>query len=117
MASSAIDEQRMSALAHANEIRRFRSKLKSAWRLMEEHEVSEVVAMVVGAPTEWTRSWRISALLRCIPNWGEVAVAKRLRQLGISPQVNLSDLTPGQRLALVELLAPQLLTGDAAQER
>lgn len=117
MPSSAIDDQRLSALAHANKIRRVRSTLKKAWRAMDEHDVSNVVATIIAEPTEWTRSWRISSLLRCIPNWGEVAVSKRLRQLGVAPQLHVSDLTPGQRLALVELLAPQLLTGDALQER
>lgn len=116
LASSAIDEQRLSALAHANKIRKVRSNLKKAWRGMDESEVSAVVATIIAEPTEWTRSWRVSSLLRSIPNWGEVAVSKRLRQLGVAPQLHVSDLTSGQRLALVELLAPQLLTGDALQE-
>lgn len=116
MPSSAIDDQRLSALAHANKIRRVRARLKGAWRGMDETDVSRVVATIIAEPTEWTRSWRIASLLRSIPNWGEVAVSKRLRQLGIAPNLHVNELTSGQRLALVELLAPQLLTGDASRE-
>ncbi len=112
--SDAVHEQRISALQHANEIRHTRAVLKATWRKMPEHEVAAIVAMIVGDPTEDTRTWRISALLRAIPHWGDVAVNKRLRQLGIGSQLAVGDLTPGHRLALVELLAPQLLT-DASQ--
>ena len=110
MLSSAVHEQRLTALEHANKIRRVRATLKGAWKQMPEHEVAITVATIIGDPTEYTNTWRIGALLRSIPNWGEVAVGKRLRQLGIGPQTAVCNLTPGQRLALVELLAPQLLT-------
>ncbi|NBR88065.1 MAG: hypothetical protein EB141_00480 [Verrucomicrobia bacterium] len=109
MPSSAIDEQRLSALQHANDIRRKRSNIKAVWRNLDEHEVSATVAMLIGNPPEWTHTWRIAAVLRSIPHWGEVAVNKRLNQLGIPHDTSLVALTPGQRLALVELLAPQML--------
>lgn len=110
MPSSAIEEQRLSALQHANDIRRMRSKIKAVWREQEEHEVSATVAMIVGNPPDWTQTWRINNVLRSIPQWGNVAVNRRLAQLGIPNETTLVALTPGQRLALVELLAPQLLS-------
>lgn len=106
----AIENQRLNALGHANEIRRLRSNIKRDWRLRDEHEVATTVAMIVGNPPDWTKTWRINAVLRSIPHWGDVAVNRRLAQLGIPQETSLQALTPGWRLGLIELLAPQLLT-------
>jgi hypothetical protein len=108
-ATAEKNDQRLEALQAANAIRRTRATLKKAWRDQGEHEVSESIAMLVSAPPDWAHTWRIAKLLRSIPQWGEVAVNRRLRQLMIQPETPLVALTPGQRLGLVELLAPKLL--------
>lgn len=111
---SESNTQRLEALQVANEIRSMRASVKRHWKSLTEKEVSEYVAILVASPPDWALTWRIQNLLRQIPQWGEVAVQKRLRQLNVLPETPLQSLTPGQRLGLVELLAPSLLTNADA---
>lgn len=104
----------MLALKEANAIRRKRAAVRSVWRGLDESTVSASVASIITEPPDWAQTWRISQLLHHIPHWGDVAVTKRLKQLAIAPDTRLVSLTPAQRLSLVELLAPQLLTSDTA---
>ena len=106
----AKNAQRREALNAANEIRRTRALLKKAWARSDNRDnVAKEVSMIVAEPPEWAATWRIAPLLRNLPQWGEVAVTKKLRQLTIQPETPLQALTPGQRLGIVELLAPELL--------
>jgi hypothetical protein len=108
------NEQRLEALNAANVIRRRRAERKHLWRRAQEQEVSAEIATLVAEPPDWAHTWRVAKLLRSIPQWGEVAVNKRLRQLMIQPETPLVALTPGQRLGLVELLAPEALAAANA---
>lgn len=105
-------DQRLEALNAANEIRRTRAALKRTWAQETRDAVAEQIATLIAAPPDWARTWRVSQLLKNLHQWGEVAVTKRLRQLYIQPETPLQELTPGQRLGLVELIAPSLLASE-----
>jgi hypothetical protein len=111
---AAIEEQRLMALKEANAIRGKRATVRSAWKAMDESLVSSSVAMLLSDPPDWAKTWRISQVLHQIPHWGDVAVTKRLKQLSIAPETRLVELSPPQRLGLIEVLAPHLLTNEQA---
>lgn len=115
MSEDPKNDQRREALDAANKIRRTRATLKRTWASSDRDRVAEEIATLIAEPPEWARTWRVAALLRNLHQWGEVAVTKRLRQLMIQPETPLQELTPGQRLGIVELVAPTLLAAESPQ--
>lgn len=98
------DQQRLDALAIANEIR----SARAAWRRWAQR-AGKVAALgemsaIVSDPPEWALNWAVERAVVAIPRVGRVAAAKLLRRLGITAGKRLVDLTPGQRDALAGVL-------------
>lgn len=96
-------DQRMSALAQANEIRRRRAELK---RDLKAGRAS-IVALLL-KPPEFVETMKVCDLLMAAPKLGRVKVNKILAGCRISPAKSLGGLTGRQRAELVGCLGRPL---------
>jgi hypothetical protein len=92
-------DQRMRALAHANEIRTRRAHLK---RDIAAGRVS--VYDVLLEPPEWAEQMKVGALLLAVPKYGRVKVNKVLNRCRISPSKTIGGMSRRQRAELVSML-------------
>lgn len=93
-------QQRMEALARANEVRIRRSELKRNLRSGEEKLES-----IITDPPEYLHSAKVAELLMSVPKVGPVRAAKILEQCRVSPSKTMVGLTPRQRRELLDVLA------------
>lgn len=92
-------QQRLEALARANEIRIQRSELKRSLRNGEER-----LEELITDPPEFLHSAKVAELLMSVPKVGPVRAAKILEQCRVSPSKTVIGLTPRQRRELLEVL-------------
>jgi hypothetical protein len=93
-------DQKMDALALANEIRGKRASLK---RELKAGRVK--VHSQIAAPPEWLATAKVIDLLLAVPKIGRVKANKALVQCRISPSKTVGGLSDRQRRELVDLLA------------
>ncbi|MBA2241061.1 MAG: hypothetical protein H0W09_07460 [Solirubrobacterales bacterium] len=92
-------EQRMRALARANEIRTARAKLK---RDLKAGRVG--VEQLLLDPPEYLLSAKTIDMLLAVPKYGRVKANKILNHCRISPSKTIGGLSQRQRAELVTLL-------------
>jgi hypothetical protein len=92
-------EQRQAALAHANEVRCQRARLKRDLKAGRQ-----CVLDLVCDPPEWAANMKLIDLLIAVPKFGSVKVHNVLRRCQISPSKTLGGMSQRQRDELVGLL-------------
>ena len=92
-------QQRMEALAKANDHRGRRAQLK---RDLKAGRRSASAILV--APPEWAENMKVFDLLLAVPKWGRVKVNHALRWSGISPSKTVAGISPRQRSELLRWL-------------
>jgi hypothetical protein len=95
--------QRMDALAIANDIRGKRARLK---RDVKAGRVS--VPALIADPPEYIATMKVMDLLLATPKIGSVKAVRVLRDLAISPSKTAGGLSERQRIKLVQMLAGRL---------
>jgi len=91
-------EQRLRALAQANEVRTARAELKKGLA-SGQIELVEVLA----DPPPWARTARVRDLLLVLPRIGSVRAGRILSHCGIAHSKTLGGLTDRQRGELINL--------------
>src|SRR5947209_13494316 len=91
--------QRMDALARANEIRSQRAQLK---RDLKAGRYS--IHQLLGAPPEYIETAKVFDMLLAVPKYGRVKVNKILVHCRISPSKTIGGLSERQRAELVAML-------------
>jgi hypothetical protein len=91
--------QRMDALARANQIRIKRAQLK---RDLKAGRLS--IHALLLAPPEYVETAKVFDMLLAVPKYGRVKVNKILQQCRISPSKTIGGLSARQRTELVSLL-------------
>src|SRR6201996_8600262 len=92
-------QQRMDALARANDIRSRRAQLKRDLKAGRQ-----AIHELLLAPPEYLETAKVFDLLLAVPKYGRVKVNKILSQCRISPSKTLGGLSERQRGELVALL-------------
>jgi hypothetical protein len=111
-ASARTLEQRMAALATANEIRFYRAQLK------RDIAIGEVDALaILRRPNQKVQTMKIWDLLRAIPGVGVTKSSAALRKAGVSPSKTLGGLTARQRRELAIHVRPRFGLVAQRQER
>ena len=93
-------EQRMAALARANEIRTRRARVKQA--LKAGHLTPATV--LNSLDYDWLQTMRVREVLLATPALGKIKVARALNYCAISPSKTIGGLTDRQRCCLLEYL-------------
>lgn len=93
-------EQRLAALARANEVRVARSRLKQAIRGGDR----DLALLLVRDPTPVVETMPVDELLLAIPRMGRRVLPPILRHARVSPCKTLGGLTHRQRRALLDEL-------------
>ena len=91
--------QRMDALARANEIRTRRAQLK---RDLKGGRIS--IHTLLLEPPDWVETAKVFDMLLAVPKYGRVKANKVLTTCRISPSKTIGGLSPRQREELVSLL-------------
>ena len=91
--------QRISALEHANEIRRKRAKLKR-----DIGGGRATMVSVLMSPPDYAAAMKVIDLLLATPKIGRTKANKALVKARVSPSKTLGGMTLRQRLDLVEKL-------------
>ena len=91
--------QRMDALARANEIRTRRAQLK---RDLKAGRVS--IQTLLQAPPEYVETAKVFDMLLAVPKYGRVKVNKMLTTCRISPSKTIGGLSERQRSELISML-------------
>jgi len=91
--------QRLAALARANEIRSQRAQLK---RDLKGGRIS--IQQLLGKPPSYLETAKVSDMLLAVPKYGRVKVNKILHTCRISPSKTIGGLSERQRAELVTLL-------------
>jgi hypothetical protein len=91
--------QRLAALARANEIRSQRAQLK---RDLKAGRIS--IQQLLGEPPTYLETAKVSDMLLAVPKYGRVKVNKILHNCRISPSKTIGGLSERQRAELVTLL-------------
>jgi hypothetical protein len=91
--------QRLAALARANEIRSQRAQLK---RDLKAGRIS--IQQLLTAPPIYLETAKVSDMLLAVPKYGRVKVNKILHNCRISPSKTIGGLSERQRAELVTLL-------------
>jgi hypothetical protein len=94
-------QQRMDALAIANEVRTRRAQLK---RDLKAGRV-DVLDLLL-EPPEWIETMKVFDLLLAMPKVGRVKANKVLGRARVSPSKTLGGLTERQRMEVLALLGP-----------
>lgn len=92
-------QQRLDALAHANEIRFYRAQVKRDVKAGRRTIVDELVEV-----DELMATMKVFDLLLAVPKVGRVKALKVLNRERISPSKTVGGLSERQRLALVAAL-------------
>jgi hypothetical protein len=93
-------EQRMQALALANEIRMGRAQLKRDMKVGRRH-----LRELLEQPPELIDTMKILDLLLAAPKVGRVKATKMLSRAQVAPSKAVGRLSPRQRCELLALLA------------
>ena len=91
--------QRLAALARANEIRSQRAQLK---RDLKAGRIS--IQQLLTAPPIYLETAKVADMLLAVPKYGRVKVNKILHNCRISPSKTIGGLSERQRADLVTLL-------------
>src|SRR6202040_2849421 len=91
--------QRMDALARANEIRIKRAQLK---RDLKSGRLS--IHSLLFSPPEFVETAKVFDMLLAVPKYGRVKVNKILAQCRIAPSKTIGGLSERQRRELISLL-------------
>jgi hypothetical protein len=92
-------DQRLDALARANQIRSLRAALKAD---LKRGDVS--VCDVLVAPPDYILTAKVIDLLMAVPKRGKIKSARMMKQCRISPSKTVGGLSERQRAALLDLL-------------
>jgi hypothetical protein len=97
-------EQRMSALARANEIRSENAKLSRAIGKLGALDARVKVAEVLLDPDEYVLAIPVDRLIKCIHGFGGERTAAVLRVAGVVGQRRVRQLTERQRKVIARAL-------------
>lgn len=92
-------DQRMEALAKANEIRTLRAQLKKDIKAGRT-----ALADVIGQPPDFVMTAKVYDMLMAVPKYGRVKATRFLTHCRISQGKTIGGLSERQRAELVELL-------------
>lgn len=92
-------QQRMDALANANEIRKKRAQLKRDLKAGRANVVDHLIE-----PEEWLESMKIMDLILAIPKYGRVKMNHVLMMSRISPSKTVGGLSQRQRTEVASRL-------------
>lgn len=92
-------QQRMDALATANDRRTRRAELK---RDMKAGRKS--ASAILASPPEWAEQMKVIDLLMAVPKWGRVKVNHALRFCQVSPSKTVGGISQRQRQELLRWL-------------
>jgi hypothetical protein len=92
-------QQRMEALANANDVRTKRAALK---RDLKAGRASIIDA--IAEPPDYLMGAKVVEIILAVPKYGRVKTGEMLTLARISPTKTIGGLTPGRRSELVELL-------------
>lgn len=92
-------QQRMDALANANEIRTFRRQLKMDLKFKRQSATELLLE-----PPGQIETMKVFDLLMAVPKYGRVKVNKMLLQARISPSKTVGGLSQRQRTELASML-------------
>ena len=93
-------DQRLDALARANQIR----SLRAAFKADLKHGDANICDVLV-APPDFMLTAKVVDLLMAVPKRGKVKSTRLMEQCRISPSKTLGGLSERQRTALLELLS------------
>lgn len=101
-------QQRMDALARANDIRsqraRFKQQMKAHGAKVQEEPAKHAAVKLLTEVPEWADSMKVHDLLMAIPRTGRVKVNKLLQEIAISPSKTVGGMTCRQRDMLVDAM-------------
>lgn len=97
-----VEQQRLRALAQANETRAARSHWKRAVREMDRATSMRALAVLVGDPPEWASTWRLTDILHALPRFGRVKIRRTMTGWAFGEQLRLGAMTERQRRLVVE---------------
>lgn len=92
-------EQRLAALARANDVRVRRAELKRDLKAGRR-----TASAVLADPPEWAEAMKVVDVLLALPRWGVVAVRRVCRFVEMSPAKTVGGLSPRQRTELLRWL-------------
>jgi hypothetical protein len=98
-------EQRMDALAWANEIRKFRAQLKRDVKAGKVPVVSVLLEELPAAQQGMVETMKVIDLLLVVPKVGRVKANRWLRDCLVSPSRTVGGMSDRQRMALVATLS------------
>ena len=93
-------EQRLDALARANQIRSLRAALKADLKRGDAN-----ICDVLVAPPDFMLTAKVIDLLMAVPKRGKIKSARIMEQCRISPSKTLGGLSERQRTALLSILS------------
>jgi hypothetical protein len=92
-------DQRLDALARANEVRSRRAELKGA---LKRGEAS--ISQILAEPPDYMLTAKVMDLLMAAPKRGKVKSTRIMEQCRISPSKTVGGLSDRQRAALLDYL-------------
>jgi S13-like H2TH domain len=93
-------DQRMAALAIANNSRSKRAKLK---RDLQAGRAS-FMGLVEAPPPDWLATAKVIDMLMCVRNIGPTKAGTIMHRAGVSPRKTMGGLSPRQRSALMDAM-------------
>jgi hypothetical protein len=93
--------QRLEALAHANEIRTARARLK---KRIGPGSNGLTASQIIADPPEYTDTMKVYELLMAIPKWGRTKALNAMRGVDIATGKTVGGLSPRQRRELLAWL-------------
>lgn len=90
-------DQRLAALAHANEIRVYRAGIKA--EIMQAH-----VDLIDLRDDPQMQTAKVIDFLRCVPKIGKVKASRAMQAAGCSPSKTFAGMTEGQWRTLTAVL-------------
>lgn len=107
MAPQRTREQRLDALARANEIRSRRADLKAQLKTGDV----DLGDVLVDVP-DWAATMRVRAALLATPGLGQVKADRLLAAARVSPSKTLGGISARQRLELAAMLPARRRQGE-----
>lgn len=97
-----MTDQRMEALAYANEIRAARAALKRRWKKIDPRSARRELCAIVMDPAPEHVTWRIERALMALPWVGAARVRRWLLECAIPLNKTIGGMSDRQRADLVE---------------
>lgn len=97
-------DQRMAALAQANEVRALRAEQKNLWKVMGRKRAAQDLIETLGEVPWWMEKWPLHEALKSLPTMGPVMAGKILDLVRVNRTKTLLALSERQREDVCELV-------------